>query len=273
MYQNYKVKVLIFAGRKDTMSILIPQIQSRLIDEIIIGVNTNNKSDLEYIYSLKAKCSNIVYEEVPHNIRRGSQESFRYFYTKMEDEDTIYFKLDDDLIYIDPDYFEKTLKFRCEHPEYICVYPMILNNPLCNYLLSRRGVPVGYNHCEVPILMFMTWKDPRVAEKLLSSFAELQEPEAWKVDNFEFGKEMNFKGTFGCIRPSINAICFFGKDFRELNVKNYPSDDEEFLTNDVFKSGRKSIVKGDVIVAHYAFFTQRDYLNTTDILKKYDNMQ
>ena len=58
MYNGYKVKVLIFAGRRDTMSILIPQINSEFIDEIIIGVNTNNQDDLKYIYSLKTKQQN-----------------------------------------------------------------------------------------------------------------------------------------------------------------------------------------------------------------------
>ena len=272
MYQGYKVKVLIFAGRKETMEILMPQIKSDYIDEIIIGVNTNNQSDLNYIYSLKDNFEKIVYEEVPKGIKRCSQESFRYFYTKMEDEDTIYFKLDDDLIYIEPSYFEKTLEFRVNNPEYICVYPMIINNPLCNYLLSKKGVPVKYNNCDIPHLMYNTWKDPTVAEKLLHAFAELKNNEIWKIDNFEFGKEFNYKINGGCIRPSINAICFFGKDFKNLKVKNYRTDDEEFLTNDIFKCGRKSIILGNVIVAHYAFFTQRPYLNTTNILKIYDNL-
>lgn len=269
MYNNYKVKVLIFAGRKETMEILMPQIKSDYIDEIIIGVNTNNQNDLDYIYSLKDQFDKIVYEEVPKHIRRCSQESFRYFYTKMEDEDTIYFKLDDDLIYIEPGYFEKTLKFRCEHPEYICIYPMIINNPLCNYLLSKKGVPVKYNGLDTYSVMYNTWKDPDVAAKLLSVFHEYKDEPVWKMENFEFGKEMNLKGKMGCIRPSINAICFFGKDFKTLNVKNYPSDDEEFLTNQVFNCGRKSIIQGDLVVAHYAFFTQRAYLNTTNILELY----
>ena len=272
MYNGYKVKVLIFAGRKDTMSILMPQIKSELIDEIIIGVNTNNKNDLEYIYSLKDNEPKITYLEVPKNIKRCSQESFRFFYTKMEDEDTIYFKLDDDLIYIAPGYFEKTLKFRCEHPEYICVYPMIINNPLCNYLLSKKDVPLMYNKCDTATLMYMTWKNPIVAEKLLLLFAEFKDEPLWKMDNFEFGKEMNFKGKFGCIRPSINAICFFGKDFKNLNVKNYQTDDEEFLTNQVFNCGRKSIIYGDTLVAHYAFYTQRQHLNNTNVLKKYESI-
>ena len=269
MYQGYKVKVLIFAGRKETMEILIPQIKSNYIDEIIIGVNTNNQNDLDYIYSLKDDFDKIVYEEVPKGIKRCSQESFRYFYTKMEDEDTIYFKLDDDLIYIEPGYFEKTLEYRVKHPEYICVYPMIINNPLCNYLLSKKGVPVKYNNCDISNLMYLTWKDPNVAEKLLEGFAKFKDSDIWKVENFEFGKECNFKGKFGCIRPSINAICFFGKDFKDLKVKNYRADDEEHLTNDVFNCGRKSIILGNVVVAHYAFYTQRQYLNNKNILRFY----
>lgn len=268
MYQRYKVKVLIFAGRKETMEILMPQITSDYIDEIIIGVNTNNQSDLDYIYSLQNKFDKIVYEEVPKHIKRCSQESFRHFYTKMENEDTIYFKLDDDLIYIEPGYFEKTLEFRVNHPAYICVYPMIINNPLCNYLLT--DVPMKYNRTNIGEFMYQTWKDPIVAERLLRAFAEFKDEKVWHVKNFEFGKEQNYHLSGGrIIRPSINAICFFGKDFKDLDVKNYKSDDEEFLTNQVFGCGRKSIIYGDTLVVHYAFFTQRKYLNSNGILEKY----
>lgn len=273
MYQGYKVKVLIFAGRKDTMQLLMPQIKSKFIDEIIIGVNTTNQDDLAYIYSLKTDYQNVTYIEVPNNIKKCSQESFRFFYKYVEDENTIYFKIDDDIIYIEPGYFEKTLKFRCEHPEYICVYPMIINNPLCNYLLSKKGVPLMYNQCDTATLMYMTWKNPIVAEKLLSAFAECKDSDIWKVDNYTFGKEMNFKGRFGCIRPSINAICFFGSDFKKLNVKNCSVDDEEFLTNHVFNCGRQSIIYGDTLVVHYAFYTQRQHLNTTNVLTKYKNIR
>lgn len=269
MYNNYKVKVLIFAGRKDTMEILMPQIKSDYIDEIIIGVNTNNKNDLDYIYSLKSNNPKIVYEEVPPNIQKCTQQSFRYFYTKMEDSDTIYFKLDDDLIYIEPNYFETTLKFRCEHPEYICIYPMIINNPLCNYLLAKNGIPFKYNSNLCAEFMYMTWKDPTVAEDLLKLFSVNKSSSVWHIQNFEFGAEFNFHKHFGVIRPSINAICFFGKDFKELNVKNYPSDDEEFLTNEVLACGRKHIILGNTLVAHYAFFTQRTHLNSKNILGLY----
>lgn len=268
MYQGYKVKVLIFAGRKDTMSILMPQIKSDYIDEIIIGVNTNNQDDLDYIYSLKDKEPKITYLEVPKHIKRCSQESFRFFYTKMEDEDTIYFKLDDDLIYIELGYFEKTLEFRVNNPEYICVYPMIINNPLCNYLLSLKDVPMFYNGKSQAEIMHGTWENPIVAEKLLTAFAEFKDSDIWKIENFDFGRECNFKGQF-TIRPSINAICFFGKDFKSLNVKAYKKDDEEHLTNDVFSCGRKHIILGNTLVAHYAFYTQRPYLSTKNILELY----
>lgn len=269
MYNGYKVKVLIFAGRKDTMSILMPQIKSEFIDEIVIGVNTNNKEDLDFIYSLKDKEPKITYLEVPDNIKRCSQESFRFFYTKMEDEDTIYFKLDDDLIYIEPGYFEKTLKFRCDHPEYVCVYPMIINNPLCNYLL-RNDIPMKYKKDNSGEFMFATWIDPDVAAHLLSLFAKFKTADFWHIENFEFGKEQNYHLSSGrIIRPSINAICFFGKDFKDLDVKNYKSDDEEFLTNQVFECGRKSVIFGDTLVVHYAFFTQRQFLNSKNILKYY----
>jgi len=43
MYKGYKIKPLIFAGRADTMSILFPLLQSDIIDEVLVGVNTTNQ--------------------------------------------------------------------------------------------------------------------------------------------------------------------------------------------------------------------------------------
>ena len=49
MYNGYKIKALVFAGRRDTMSILFPQIKSDILDEVLIGVNTRNKEDIAFI--------------------------------------------------------------------------------------------------------------------------------------------------------------------------------------------------------------------------------
>lgn len=271
MYNNYKVKVLIFAGRKDTMQILIQQLKSDYIDEIIIGVNTNNQEDLDYIYSLKNSYDKIVYDEVPSNIARCTQESYRYFYSKMEDEDTIYFKLDDDIIYISPNYFEDTLKFRTEHPEYICIYPTIINNPLCNYLLaSKNNIKFKYTHDFMSLFMWLSWKDPEVAAQLHKEFASDKTNEKWLLDNLEFRNEFTCDCTYGHIRPSINAICFFGKDFKALDMKNFYLDDEEHLTNFIFRTtSRCHCILGNTLVSHYAFFTQREALNSTNTLQLY----
>ena len=59
MYNGYKVKIFIFAGRKRTMEVLLPQIKSPYIDEIIIAKNTKNPDDLQYINSLKDKFEKI----------------------------------------------------------------------------------------------------------------------------------------------------------------------------------------------------------------------
>ena len=53
MYNGYKVKIFIFAGRQQTMELLMPQLKSDYIDEIIIAKNTNNQNDLRYLDSLK----------------------------------------------------------------------------------------------------------------------------------------------------------------------------------------------------------------------------
>ena len=51
MYKGYKVKALVFAGRRDTMSILFPKIKSDILDEVLIGINTRNQDDIAFIDS------------------------------------------------------------------------------------------------------------------------------------------------------------------------------------------------------------------------------
>jgi hypothetical protein len=137
MYQGYKIKALVFAGRKDTMSILFPQIKSDILDEVLIGVNTRNKEDIDFIndYCKKDKKFKIVNIE-DNKIRTA--EAYYWMFSTLTDEDTIYFKLDDDLIYFSENFFEKMVKFRIENPQYLTIYPFVLNNPLCNYLLNEK---------------------------------------------------------------------------------------------------------------------------------------
>lgn len=287
MYNGYKVKIFIFAGREQTMSLLMPQLKSEYIDEIIIAKNTFNAHDLSYLSDLKNHFDKIKYIEIPDTIKRNNHLAWKYLYQFMQDADSIYFKMDDDVIYIEPGYFEKTLKFRCEHPEYLCIFPMIVNNPYCCTLLKEH--PLMFAKVDNYTLMREYFYSGKYGAQLHELFLMDPENNRWKIPNHVFGKEhVCFKsGTphiiSGAIVPwdeaeriGINSICYFGKDFKELNVaerikQNY--SDELFLTYDIFAfTKKKHCIFGDTLVCHFAFSGQKGLRERNDILNEYKKL-
>lgn len=287
MYQGYKVKVFIFAGRQQTMELLMPQIKSEYIDEIIIAKNTRNTNDLKYLNTLSKTFEKIKYIELPENVKKDNHKAWKYLYRFMQDEDSIYFKMDDDVIYIKPGYFENTLKFRYEHPEYLCIFPVIVNNPFCCTLLKVH--PLMFANLNKYDLQKAYFYSGKYGARLHEQFLEFPDDEMWKIPNYEFGREaVLFKNKKHeeivnhmvdwayAIRPGINAICYFGKDFKSLDVANKINacySDELFLMYNVLKDTKwKHCILGDTLVSHFAFSGQNGLRNRKDILEKYKRL-
>lgn len=70
-------------------------------------------------------------------------------------------------------------------------------------------------------------------------------------------------------RFSINSVLWFGEEMRKF-AGIVPGDDEEFLSC-IYptRQGVSNAWNGDAIVAHFAFFTQREELDKKGILEKY----
>ena len=271
MYNNYKVKVFIFAGRQATMELLMSQLVSPIIDEIILAKNTFNESDLRYLDSLQKTNEKVRCLELPYNIKQDRHNAWKWLYQYMEDEDTIYFKIDDDVIFIEPGYFEKTCKFKVEHPEYICVFPFIINNPFCNTL--RPGTPLYKSNDSMFDKMYAGFYSADVAEMLHQEFIRFPYPERYRIPNRELSRnDVYFKDprhphtiTWICPwyeaeRIAINAICFFGAEFKALKVKDRIKEcysDELWLTYNLFDyTSKKHCIYGDTLVSHFAFSGQ-----------------
>jgi hypothetical protein len=111
MIENYKVKIYIPGGRKQYMELLLPQLFRNngfeYVDEVMILNNTRNISDNEYINSLNKVSKIVVYE--PNNTT-DSFECIYDFYKNTCDEDTIYIKIDDDIVFIDDNLIGTILK-------------------------------------------------------------------------------------------------------------------------------------------------------------------
>ena len=271
MYQGFKIKPLVFAGRKDTMQILFPLIKSDIIDEILICVNTKNIDDIAFIDRYTQFNSMFKKVLIPSHII-GTPAAYTHMFTLMTEPDTIYIKLDDDLIYLSPNFFEEVVEFRIKHPEYLCIYPWVINNPLCNWLGGWFNEFRSQSDC-----MYWTWQDPKYAMMLLSAFADGKLPIEHRADYVFDNKDAFYRPEIKfSICPSINAVCFWGRDCKTMNwaghMPKYGSD-EIFLTQGIFKefgTKRKHIVYSKPVCVHYAFYPQRDTLNVMNILARYN---
>jgi hypothetical protein len=263
MIDNYKIVCNTAAGRRRYMQYLIPFIVANdIVDRYDIWINTTNKQDIEFFKILSEKFPkiNLVYQ--PDGIVDGVH-SINAFYKQCIEEDTIYFKLDDDIIWMEPDMIAKMVRFRIDNPDYFIVSPLVINNAICTYILQNAGkirLNQYYTACASDDVL---WKNEQFAVQLHEWFLMTQLPDK-QYKNLYCGKRLIAMNRF-----SINAILWFGSEMRKFGGI-VPDDDEEWLS--VIKPtelGAVNCVNGDAVVVHFAFYTQRELLDTLDILNRY----
>lgn len=263
MYRNYKIVVNTAAGRRRYMQYLIPYIVScPYVDRYDIWINTHNGADIEFFKQLACKFSviNLVWQ--PEGIVNGNA-SINAFYKDCVESNTIYFKLDDDIVWMEPGLIEKMIKFRIENPNHFLVSPLVINNSLSTYLLQLEGKLNLDQYYNADSSHLVLWKSGNFASELHSWFIENYLRKR-KWDDLHCGKKV-----MAMTRFSINAILWFGDEMKKFSGC-VPGDDEEFLSC-IYptKKGLSNAWNGDAIVAHFAFFTQREKLDKQCILEQY----
>lgn len=263
MYKGYKIVVNTAAGRRRYMQYLVPfVVASDIVDRYDIWVNTHNMADIEFFKMLADRFPvvNLVWQ--PDRYVNGIS-SINAFYRICIEEKTIYFKMDDDIVWMESDAIQKMVDFRIANPQYFLVSPLVINNSLSTYLLQVTGklkLNAYYNSsANSPIL----WKNGHFAFQLHKWFLE-KYLKTHKYADLHVGKH-----EMGMTRFSINAILWFGEDMKALNGI-VPGDDEEFLSCiRPTQLGKANCWNGDTIFLHFAFSPQREQLDKQTILERY----
>lgn len=265
MYKNYKVIVNTAAGRRRYMQYLIPQVLAcDIVDRYDLWLNTTNRQDLEFFRILAKKYSRINLVWQPDGIINGNA-SINAFYKQCTDDDAIYFKLDDDIVWLEDNLIKNMIKFRIDNPDYFLVSPLVINNSLSTYLLQIYGkLRLNYYHNSNPFSDVL-WQSGKFAADLHNWFIDnYLRPQ--KTSHLHLG---NGKNPVSMTRFSINSILWFGKDLKKIDGI-IPDNDEEFMSC-IYPTiqGKSNCWNTNALVAHFAFFTQRDYLDKEGILEKY----
>lgn len=208
MYQNFKIVANTAAGRMRYLRWLIPQVVAcDMVDRYDLWVNTMNKSDIAFMEKCAEKFPkiNLIYQ--PDGVINGIG-SINAFYRYTCDEDTIYIKLDDDLIWLEPEFFEKMVRFRIDNPDYWIVSPLVVNNMLSTYILqAKKKLSLNnkkYFQPKVDTLI----RDGQFAASLHDWFLQ-------KLNGNTYADLYSGKNPWGLTRFSINSILWYGNDLKE----------------------------------------------------------
>jgi len=264
MYEGYKVVCVTAAGRRGYMKYLIPMVlSSPLVDRYDLWVNTTDNFDVEFMNQVAERYDKVRLVKIPDAFE-GICMSITSFWKTCDDKNTIYIRLDDDIVWMEPDFFEKILKFRVENPQYLFVYPMIINNAKCTYLLKiLQKIKLKYfvtEECCDKVL----WKSPLFAEELhqwfLDGYVEKGDISPLYFDSYNAAMS----------RISINSMVWFGEEVLPYCQTEYH---EEIYYSYVLPTRlkRDNCVFGGTYMAHYAFYPQRWYIDRTNLLERYSN--
>jgi hypothetical protein len=254
-------------GRKCYLDILLRYLlrakNDREFDRWVLWMNTTSAADIAYMQLLAQQFDFIETRAlaIPHE---GSY-SIHSFFQECTDPDTVYVRLDDDIVYIEPGAIDRLIKFRLANPEYFLVVGNIVNNALTSYIYQRQGaVGRGLGYTAYTCLAELGWKKPAFAHFIHTEFLKCLR--AGNIDRFRFPQWI----LADYERVSINCISWLGSDFKTFGGK-VDRDEEPWLTTIKPKSlGRPNCIFGQAIFAHYAFYSQRTELDWTDLLKRYE---
>lgn len=266
MYNNYKIVCNTAAGRRRYMQYLIPQvICSDIVDRYDIWVNTTNKEDIAFFEMLAEKYDKIHLVWQPDNIVNGIS-SINAFYRDCTEEQTIYIKLDDDIIWLAPDFFETIVKFRIDNPQYFVVSPLVINNAKTTYLFQIQNKIKLARYQRAESFNKILWKSGKFALELHEWFInQYLKPQKWE--------ELYCQDyPMGITRFSINSIVWFGEEMKKFDGIVTGDDEESMSCILPTLASKANCFCGSTIIAHFAFRSQRKVLDKANILEQYGSI-
>jgi hypothetical protein len=260
MYKGYRVVAVTPAGRRRYLEVLAPYlVKNDLIDEWRLWVNTNIADDIACMNELASASDGKVTIEQGTGASTSNVHICKFF-KNCCDPDTIYIRFDDDIVHIDRDAIRNLLDFRIKNPDFFLVYATIVNNAIVSHLYQRSGWLPSHKLVGYACMDHTGWQDPQFCEMVHRTFFEKGAAHLydWVLNLYE--------------RVSINCFSFFGKDFAQFGG-DVGLDEECWLSCDKSRELKRfNAICGNAVVCHFAYFTQREHMDKTDLLGKYKQL-
>jgi hypothetical protein len=261
-----KLIVVTPAGREKYLRLLSHHIlKSTDVAEWHLWDNCRNEADRAYLHRLAASDPRCRLKQLPG--ADGGWNIIGAFFQFCDDPDALYLRLDDDIVFIEDGFLARFVKrAEAERGKAVWFSPVVINNGVCNFLLKHfaRVSIEGPITCQA--MCPFAWRYAEFPEALHPAFIEA-------VRSGRLGDFRVPDRDVRLSRHSINAVGFFGAEKLALGDLFMPpgwKDEEEWLSAVLpAKLDRPGTIFGDLLVAHFSFYTQERRLLQTDILERY----
>jgi len=265
-------------GRESTVSILFEYLRREhergLIDEYWLYLNTDDSqgSDLAYAYKLARRHKNWVrLIERPTGLPRlqPKQRNTGYAYRYMADPNALFFRFDDDIVYVHEDAVSNLCTAKVNLPGTLACFALMWNNAITSWFAQKLDIiPTEYGVVASPYCMDpVGWGDGQFAVKihnlLLGWLADGTPEKAFFYQNFPLAPKQQF---------SVSCHVIDGQEFCDLptpGVLDYPEEEHWITVHRPPLVGKDNVIVGDALVSHYTFYPQGKVVRATNILDRY----
>jgi hypothetical protein len=185
--------------------------------------------------------------------------------------DSLYFKIDEDLV-LPPGWVDRmTAAYEAyrDDPRLSLLTPVVTNNATGFHFLLTLFPDLAAEYRErfgyelTPEVTGPVWQHPAVAEWIIRKFLDLREGNQ-RVRDALARTGLPVRGEFAW-RFSINNLVYDQRHWNELG--GIPDGEEPAWAQWVVDNGKIIVLVRDVLIHHYSFFVQNEWLDRTSLLE------
>lgn len=276
MIQNKRVVVFTPFGRELTASILYKYLardhRAGIVDEWHLWMNTDEdqRNDRKYGYKLAEQNDWIkVFERPEGEVLHPKQMNTGRFYVYTQDPDTVYVRMDDDIVWIEKHAIERLVQQRLDNPMPFVVFPLIWNNAVCSYYLQQgEQMPSWWGKVENHCMDARGWADPHFAESIHNHLLGL-------IETNEVDRLFMHHSIVLPVGHQFSVSCFAqtGDEYAKVNGILGGEEEGWHTISQPYKQQRPNLIVPNSLISHFSFYHQRGYLlSRTNILDRYKEL-
>lgn len=293
--ENSRVHVGIFTGRWMFLRVLLPYLYRELrhnggvVDKVLFAMMEYNNETLAKLQHFATAANGILDDEVFEFLylskepRMKKETVYRRFYYHvfqrlLQNPWDVYFKLDDDIVYIQPHVFSTMLKNK-DSSRCFMHFGNIVSNWRCNWLHQKIGVydsevnPKGLTFDYDPYAD-CGWKRADCAEMALRAFVHHYEKQQLSRYMFTGQNQIADRVRFSIQFFLLDAELLDFEKMLEVGPigKEGAENDEKWWTVYSQKVEHTNCIVGESLIVHFSYYPTVKYLLDLGLLKEFENI-